>query len=85
VCSWLGLERFRSSERRQARQPDVASGCEEGLTTTDPCYIDDDDDDDADALRKTDAHVMTLTMTIMMMTMLTFFYSYEETPQLSKW
>ena len=58
------LERFRGSEPRQAKQPDVVSRCEEGLTTA--CYIDDDDDDDddnvnkddddddADALRKTD-------------------------------
>ena len=39
------LERFRGSERRQAKQPDVVSRCEEGLKT-DACYIDDDDDDD---------------------------------------
>ena len=72
MWSWLGLEKFRNSERRQAKQPNVASWCEEGLTT-DACYIGDDDDDDnddanmywkwrrlcddnADSLRKTDAH-----------------------------
>ena len=47
VWSWLGLESFRSSERGQAKQSEVASQCEESLTT-DACYIDDDDDEDDD-------------------------------------
>ena len=63
---------FRSSERRQAKQPNVASWCEEGLTI-DACYmmmtmmmmimmltcadnVDVCEDDDADSLRKTDAY-----------------------------
>ena len=47
MWSRLGLGKFRNSERRQAKQPNVASWCEEGLTT-DARYIDDDDDDDDD-------------------------------------
>ncbi|CAH3150222.1 unnamed protein product [Porites lobata] len=39
--------RFRSSERGQAKQSEVALRCEESLTT-DACYIDDDDDEDDD-------------------------------------
>ena len=60
MWSSLGLERFRSSEHGQAKQPDVALLCaayymdddEDDNVDDDADYDEDSDDDDADVLRK---------------------------------